>query len=134
MISAGFEFDRAIAASNALYDYFCAIIADRRSHPSDDVISVLVQAELDGERLDDAQICSFLRLLLPAGAAPADRVRVGAAHVPRVAPRPHGDARRAHAGARPTAEPPPRSRRGAAVHHRHGVPRTQRVAGGVGLT
>jgi cytochrome P450 len=68
MISAGFEFDRAIAASNALYDYFCAIIADRRTNPSDDVISVLVQAELDGERLDDAQICSFLRLLLPAGA------------------------------------------------------------------
>ena len=68
MISAGFEFDRAIAASNALYEYFCAIIADRRLHPSDDVISVLVQAELDGERLDDAQICSFLRLLLPAGA------------------------------------------------------------------
>src|SRR5580765_5144271 len=68
MISAGFEFDRAIAASNALYDYFCAIIADRRTNPSDDVISVLVQAELDGERLDDAQICSFLRLLLPVGA------------------------------------------------------------------
>jgi cytochrome P450 len=68
MISAGFEFDRAIAASNALYEYFCAIIADRRTNPSDDVISVLVQAELDGERLDDAQICSFLRLLLPAGA------------------------------------------------------------------
>jgi len=32
------------------------------------VISVLAQAELDGERLDDAAICSFLRLLLPAGA------------------------------------------------------------------
>ena len=68
MISAGFEFDRAIAASNTLYEYFCGIIAERRLHPSDDVISVLVQAELDGLRLDDAQICSFLRLLLPAGA------------------------------------------------------------------
>src|SRR5207249_2147396 len=56
MISAGFEFDRAIAASNALYDYFCAIIADRRAHPSDDVISVLVQAELDGERLDGVAV------------------------------------------------------------------------------
>ena len=33
MISAGFEFDRAIAASNALYDYFCAIIAERRAQP-----------------------------------------------------------------------------------------------------
>ena len=68
MISAGFEFDRAISASNSLFEYFCAIIADRRANPSDDVISVLVQAELDGLRLDDAQICSFLRLLLPAGA------------------------------------------------------------------
>ena len=29
---------------------------------------MLVQAELDGERLDDDEICSFLRLLLPAGA------------------------------------------------------------------
>jgi len=68
MISAGFEFDRAIVASNALFEYFSAIIAERRKHPSDDVISVLVKAELEGERLDDAQICSFLRLLLPAGA------------------------------------------------------------------
>jgi len=68
MISAGFEFDRAIAASNALSDYFGKIIAERRKNPSDDVISVLVRAELDGEHLDDAQICSFLKLLLPAGA------------------------------------------------------------------
>ena len=36
-------------------------------------------------------------------AAPAPRVRVGPAHVPRPAPRPHGDARRAHPGARPAA-------------------------------
>ena len=32
------------------------------------MISVLVHAELDGTRLDDEQICAFLRLLLPAGA------------------------------------------------------------------
>jgi cytochrome P450 len=68
VISAGFEPERAMKASSALFDYFSAIIAERRKHPSDDVISVLAQAELDGERLDDAQICSFLRLLLPAGA------------------------------------------------------------------
>ena len=200
MISAGFEFDRAANASHALFDYFCAIIADRRVHPSDDVISVLVQAELEGTRLNDEEICSFLRLLLPAGAEttyrsssnllfgllsnpdqldalradralmpqaieeglrweppligimrtatrdtevegvlvpagsfvavnigsanhdekvwdnpeefdifrppkPAPRVRVGPAHVPRPAPRPHGDAGRAHAAARPAARP-----------------------------
>jgi cytochrome P450 len=68
VISAGFEFERAERASQALYDYFCAIIAERRRQPSDDVISVLVQAELDGTHLTDEEICSFLRLLLPAGA------------------------------------------------------------------
>jgi cytochrome P450 len=68
VISAGFELDRAESASQALFEYFCAIIEDRRVHPSDDVISVLVQAELEGTRLNDEEICSFLRLLLPAGA------------------------------------------------------------------
>ena len=68
VISAGFELERAESASRALFDYFCTIIAERRAHPSDDVISVLVQAELDGTRLTDEEICSFLRLLLPAGA------------------------------------------------------------------
>ena len=68
VISAGFELDRAAKASQALFDYFCGIIAERRKSPSDDVISVLVQAELDGTRLNDEEICSFLRLLLPAGA------------------------------------------------------------------
>jgi cytochrome P450 len=68
VISAGFELDRAANASHALFDYFCTIIQQRRTHPSDDVISVLVEAELDGTRLTDEEICSFLRLLLPAGA------------------------------------------------------------------
>jgi cytochrome P450 len=68
VISAGFDLDRAKGASDELYEYFCAIIAQRRAEPSDDVISVLVQAELEGTRLTDEEICSFLRLLLPAGA------------------------------------------------------------------
>jgi cytochrome P450 len=68
VISAGFDFERARRASQELYEYFCAIIEERRAHPSDDVISVLAQAELEGTRLDDEEICSFLRLLLPAGA------------------------------------------------------------------
>jgi cytochrome P450 len=64
------SFDEALGrrASEALYEYFCGIIAERRAAPADDVISVLVRAELDGVRLDDDQICAFLRLLLPAGA------------------------------------------------------------------
>jgi cytochrome P450 len=59
--------ERAIAASQALRDYFAPILAARRADPRDDLISRLAQAEIDGERLTDEEIFSFLRLLLPAG-------------------------------------------------------------------
>jgi cytochrome P450 len=68
LISVSFDEELGKRASQELYEYFCRIIAERRAAPADDVISVLVQAELDGVRLDDDQICAFLRLLLPAGA------------------------------------------------------------------
>ncbi|HSN98078.1 MAG TPA: cytochrome P450 [Candidatus Nanopelagicales bacterium] len=47
--------------------YFGEIIAARRREPRDDLTSALVQAEIEGERLSDDQIISFLALLLPAG-------------------------------------------------------------------
>jgi cytochrome P450 len=59
---------RGIAASEALREYLSTVVEARRAEPRDDVISDLVTAELDGERLDDEEIYSFLRLLLPAGA------------------------------------------------------------------
>jgi len=68
VISAGFDLEIAKRASDELYEYFCGIITERRVHPSDDVISVLARAELEGTRLTDDEICAFLRLLLPAGA------------------------------------------------------------------
>ena len=68
LISIAVDVERGLAASQWLYDYFAAIIADRRGDPRGDVISVLTQAELDGQRLTDDEIIAFLRLLLPAGA------------------------------------------------------------------
>jgi cytochrome P450 len=59
--------ERAVAASEALRDYFIPILAARRAEPRDDLISSLAQAEIDGEKLADEEIFSFLRLLLPAG-------------------------------------------------------------------
>jgi len=59
--------ERGIAASAALRDYFAPILAGRRQEPRDDLISTLAHAEIDGERLSDEEIYSFLRLLLPAG-------------------------------------------------------------------
>ncbi len=62
------DIDRGLAASEALRDYFADVVAERRAAPKEDVISDLVTAEVDGERLTDEAIYSFLRLLLPAGA------------------------------------------------------------------
>ena len=59
--------EEAIAASAEVKDYLSRILDDRRREPRDDLISDLAQAELDGERLSDEEIFSFLRLLLPAG-------------------------------------------------------------------
>ncbi|MEX2267121.1 MAG: cytochrome P450 [Acidimicrobiia bacterium] len=68
LISIISNIERGLVASQWLYDYFAKIIADRRSSPQSDVISVLAEAELDGQRLTDDEIIAFLRLLLPAGA------------------------------------------------------------------
>ena len=68
LIGVSIDFERAVAASQKLCEYFAPILDERRARPADDMISVLAQAELDGERLTDEAIFSFLRLLLPAGA------------------------------------------------------------------
>jgi cytochrome P450 len=60
--------DRAVAASRELRGYFAEIIADRRRHTRDDLVSQLIEAEVDGHRLSDEEIYPFLLLLLPAGA------------------------------------------------------------------
>jgi cytochrome P450 len=59
--------ERGRAASEALREYFTPILAARREEPRDDLISGLAQADIDGEKLSDEEIFSFLRLLLPAG-------------------------------------------------------------------
>ena len=66
----GYTRDRAggLAASRAVREFLLPIIAERRAAPADDVLSRLVTGEVDGQRLSDEEIVSFLMLLLPAGA------------------------------------------------------------------
>ena len=59
--------EEAIAASQEVKEYVAAILEERRRDPQEDLISDLAEAELDGERLSDEEIFSFVRLLLPAG-------------------------------------------------------------------
>src|SRR5215831_17377861 len=47
--------------------YLLAHIQHRRTHPADDLTSMLVGAEIDGERLEDQEIVGFVGLLLLAG-------------------------------------------------------------------
>ena len=64
----------AKAASETLKGYFGPIVEERRRDPQADVISMLAEAEIDGEKLDDELIQSFLRLLVPAGAGTTYRL------------------------------------------------------------
>jgi cytochrome P450 len=67
LISYNVNYERAFEASAALKDYFLEQIEQRKSKPTQDIIGDLVTAEIDGEKLSDEAIYSFLRLLLPAG-------------------------------------------------------------------
>ncbi len=67
LISYTVKYKKAFEASAALKDYFLDQIDKRRSKPTEDIIGDLVTAEIDGEKLSDEAIYSFLRLLLPAG-------------------------------------------------------------------
>jgi cytochrome P450 len=67
LINYTIKYERAFEASAALKDYFLEQIERRRAKPTEDIIGDLVTAEIDGEKLSDEAIYSFLRLLLPAG-------------------------------------------------------------------
>lgn len=67
IISVSRDWDRAVQCSTQLRDYLAGIVDQRRSDPRDDLVTDLVTAELDDEKLDEEEIFSFLRMLLPAG-------------------------------------------------------------------
>lgn len=64
------EYMRRVQAGEvepSLFMYFYMQIFDRRANPKDDLITRLVQAEVDGEHLSDNELIAFLVLLLVAG-------------------------------------------------------------------
>lgn len=54
-------------ASRKLGAYFKALLDERRRNPGDDLVSVLAQAEVDGDVLPEEILVSFLRQLVNAG-------------------------------------------------------------------
>jgi cytochrome P450 len=67
LISITENIEAGLNASVELGIYFQEQVDQRRSKITNDVIGDLVAAEIDGEKLTDEAIISFLRLLLPAG-------------------------------------------------------------------
>jgi len=67
LLSFTVNWDRGIAASEALRAYFAELVGERRRRPQDDLISELIDRDIDGQRLTDDEIFAFLLLLLPGG-------------------------------------------------------------------
>ncbi len=59
--------EQQLEAATLMYTYADAMCEERRDAPRDDLMSVLLQAEVDGERLDQMQIDLFFMLLQNAG-------------------------------------------------------------------
>jgi cytochrome P450 family 142 subfamily A polypeptide 1 len=71
------------AAGNAFVEYTLYatdVIADRRADPRDDLMSILVQAEVDGDRLSDEEIIQESLLILIGGDETTRHVISGGVH------------------------------------------------------
>ncbi|CAG7629960.1 Cytochrome P450(MEG) [Paenibacillus solanacearum] len=58
---------RKLQTMKEFHNYLYPIVVDKRKHPSDDIISDLTQAELEGERLTDEEVVGSAMGLLGAG-------------------------------------------------------------------
>src|SRR5262249_57910434 len=62
--------ERMTDATRAFDEYLAyqrAVLRDRRARPSDDLVSILAQAEVDGERLEDDALVMRTLLILIGG-------------------------------------------------------------------
>ncbi len=55
------------AAAREMAGYFTTLVADKRAHPADDLLSALIAARDSGDRLSEGELLGMLFLLLVAG-------------------------------------------------------------------
>lgn len=63
----GNDYSRYLQCQQDMSEYFGDIIEQRRQQPEEDLISNLVRAECDGEKLNELELIGFCILLLVAG-------------------------------------------------------------------
>lgn len=89
---------RGFEAAQKIVEYLRPILQQRRHDPGPDLISTLVHAEVEGERLTEEEVLSFLRLLLPAGAETTYRLTGSLLYALLTHPEAHDEARADPAG------------------------------------
>ncbi|MGI9592367.1 MAG: cytochrome P450 [Myxococcota bacterium] len=66
IMAQGWDFEAALRARDEMGAYLEPVVRERRESPGDDFLSLLVQAEIDGEGLEDEEVYAFCRNLFPA--------------------------------------------------------------------
>ena len=64
---------RGVAARNEMWDYLDPLMKTRGKDPGDDLLSRIVDAELDGQRMNPDEVKGFVALLLAAGGDTTDK-------------------------------------------------------------
>ncbi len=72
--------EAANTASKNLIEYFAGLIKEKRKKPADDLVSALVQAELEGRRLTDREILGFCFLLISGGNETTEKLIANTIH------------------------------------------------------
>lgn len=67
ILSPGDTPDSPGPAAMAMTAYFTALVADKRAHPTDDLLSALIAAHDAGDRLSERELLGMMFLLLVAG-------------------------------------------------------------------
>jgi cytochrome P450 family 142 subfamily A polypeptide 1 len=74
------QLDAAGTAFGEYWEYATDVIAERRARPTDDLMSILVHAEVDGDRLSDDEIVHESLLILVGGDETTRHVISGGVH------------------------------------------------------
>jgi cytochrome P450 len=67
MTSQSVDADSLRNAYAEIFEYFERVVGERRREPRDDLVSALIGAEVDGDRLSEDELLGFCALLLIAG-------------------------------------------------------------------
>jgi cytochrome P450 len=71
----------AQAGSARMFGYFADVLQKRRREPQDDLVSILIESEVDGEKLTEGDILAFCFLLILAGNETTRNAISGGLHV-----------------------------------------------------